>query len=185
MDMAEFAQSGAWGLSPAGWGIVVVLLFGVVGAIIAIARLTARVNAIAAENYDLRHSMHDMREYVDVVSERLEHNSQIQREHLGQIADFLEFQQPVDFAALRRADVALPDSFLPDVDLHEAEDYAGEPLVHSDPSRVTAVPLPEPDLLSGMQSMGEIGDVADRSGAEADRVANESFAPSGARANQR
>ena len=183
MDIAEFAQSGAWGLSPVAWVMLVVLLLGAVGAIIAFARLAARMNAIAAENYDLRHAMHDMREYVDVVSERLEYNSQIQREHLGQIADYMEFQQPPDFAALRRADVALPDSFLPDVDLHEAEDYAGEPLIHSDPSRVTAVP--EPDLLSGIQSLGEIGDVTDKSGAEPDRVANESFVPSGARANQR
>ncbi len=185
MEIADLAQSGGAQLGPTIWVVAGALALAVAGALVAVMRLTGRVNTLTGDNQDLRHAIHDLRERLDVTAEQLEYNQQLQRSHLGQIADFLELGHSPDYAALRATDAPLPDATLPDVDLHATDDYNGEPLINADPSRVVPDSRPEPDLLAQVKPLSaEMGDVADESGVDPDRVANEWYARDSANGRQ-
>lgn len=179
MDIVELAQNSGNGVAAASIAFVTAVCGVVVVAIFGLLRLNSRCKVLAAENHELRYSLYALHERVDAASGQLEQNQQSQRAHLGLIADMLQHQRSIgatQFDSMRRADPLLPGSILPDVDLHASEDYDGEPLVHSDPSRVIAAAPPEPDLLSHLQPLPEnVGDVADESGLSDQHVANEPF----------
>ncbi len=173
MDIAELARPGGAELGPVIWALAGMLAI-TVGVLISYARLSARMNVLKADNQDLRHAFHELRESTSTVAEQLDYNQRVQRGHLGQIADYLESGQVPDYAALRSADTAMPASMLPDIDLHEQDDYQGEPLINTDPSRIVVAGVPEPDLLSQIRPLAsDVGEVADESFTDATRVANE------------